>query len=136
MATFADLAGVDPPEHTDGISIVPTLLGNPEQQVQRDYLYWEYHWGKQQAVRMGRYKGVRIGGILEPVELYDLSSDPGEEINIAADNQEIVDKIDSIMFAARDGSPFNPYWPLPEHRLYNVRWDRWIFEQLENDFAH
>lgn len=85
---------------------------------------------------MGKYKGVRIGGILEPVELYDLSRDPGEEIDISADNQGIVDKIDSLMFAARDGSPFNHYWPLPEYRLYNVRWDRWIFEQLENDFAH
>jgi len=66
MATFADLAGVDPPAHTDGISIVPTLLGKAEQQEQRDYLYWEYHWGKQQAVRIGRYKGIRIGGTLEP----------------------------------------------------------------------
>jgi len=45
-----------------------------------------------------------------------------------------VNKIDSIMSAARAGSPFNKYWPLPEHRL-NVQQDQWIFNNIVNDFA-
>ena len=42
--------------------------------------------------------------------------------------------VKSIMLAARAGSPFNKYWPLPEHRL-DVRWDKWIFDNIANDFA-
>lgn len=131
MATFADLAGVKPPAHTDGISLVPTLLGKPGQQKKREYLYWEYHMGKQQAVRLGIYKGIRIGGTEEPIELYNLSLDLGEKNNIASQHPELVHKMDSIMSAARMGSPFNQFWPLPEHRLNNFKLDKWIFDQIE-----
>jgi arylsulfatase A len=131
MATLADLAGVQAPQHTDGISLVPTLIGKNDRQAQRECLYWEYHWGKQQAVRIGRYKGIRFGGTKEPIELYDLVTDIGERTNIASSHPEIVKKIDSIMAAARADSEFTRYWPLPEHRLYNVPYDKRIFDQLE-----
>ena len=134
MSTLADLANVSPPSHTDGISLVPILTGRDSELEKRDYLYWEYHQGKQQAVRLGKYKGIRIGGTEEPIELYDLSTDLGEENNIANENPALVNKIDSIMSAARAGSPFNKYWPLPEHRL-NVQQDQWIFNNIVNDFA-
>jgi arylsulfatase A-like enzyme len=135
MSTLADLAEVSPPEHTDGISLVPILTGDIAELENRDYLYWEYHWGKQQAVRIGKYKGIRIGGTKEPIELYDLSSDPGEIYNIAAEHPDLLKKIDSIMIAARAGSPFNKYWPLPENRLYDSKWDKWIFDNIANNFA-
>jgi uncharacterized sulfatase len=131
MATLADLAGVQAPRNTDGLSLVPTLIGKNDLQAQREYLYWEYHFGKQQAVRIGRYKGVRFGGTKEPIELYDLMTDIGETTNIASSHPELVKRIDSIMEAARKDSEFSRYWPLPEHRLYNVKWDKWIFDQLE-----
>ncbi len=38
MATFAELAGVEPPAHHTGISIVPTLVCQPDKQTQREYL--------------------------------------------------------------------------------------------------
>lgn len=132
MPTLADLAMVDSPETTDGISLVPTFTGQTKKQEKREYLYWEYHMGKQQAVRMGNWKGVRFGGTLEPIELYDLSTDIGETNNIAAQHPEIIEKIDSIMFEARKGSEFNSFWPLPEHRLYEVKNDKLIFDQLKN----
>ena len=131
MATLADLAGVQAPRNTDGLSLVPTLIGKNDLQAQREYLYWEYHFGKQQAVRIGRYKGIRFGGTKEPIELYDLMTDIGETTNIASSHPELVKRIDSIMEAARKDSEFSRYWPLPEHRLYNVKWDKWIFDQLE-----
>ncbi|MBM3312120.1 MAG: DUF4976 domain-containing protein, partial [Candidatus Aminicenantes bacterium] len=131
IATLADLAGVQAPRNTDGISLLPTLIGKNDRQAQREYLYWEYHFGKQQAVRIGRYKGVRFGGTKEPIELYDLLTDIGEKTNIASSHPELVKKIDSIMEEARKDSEFSRYWPLPEHRLYNVKWDKWIFDQLE-----
>jgi arylsulfatase A-like enzyme len=132
MATLAELAGAKVPSHTDGISVVPTLLGNPDRQQPREYLYWEYHQGKQQAVRMGRWKGVRFGGTAEPVELYDLGADPGESNNVAAAHPDIVEKLRDIMKAAREGSEHARFWPLPEHRRNDIKWDKAIYEQLEH----
>jgi len=132
MATLADLAGVAPPPHTDGISLVPTLLGRPDQQKNREYLYWEHHMGKQQAVRMGRWKGIRFGGTKEPIELYDLSVDIGETDNVAEDHPEIVARMDSIMKEARENSEFTAFWPLPEYRQNQIKWDQRIFDQLEH----
>jgi arylsulfatase A-like enzyme len=131
MTTLADLAGIEPPDQADGISVVPTLLGRPDQQKHHEYLYWEHHLGKQQAVRMGKWKGIRFGGTREPTELYDLSQDIGEKKDVADDHPEIVEQMDEIMRKARENSEFMAFWPLPENRLYNAKWDKWIFDQLE-----
>jgi arylsulfatase A-like enzyme len=132
VATLADLAGVDPPQHTDGISVVPTLLGRPDKQKDREYLYWEHHMGKQQAVRMGQWKGVRFGGTKEPIEIYDLSRDIGESNDVAEDHPEILERMKSIMKKARENSEFSKFWPLPENRQNQIKWDKWIFDQLEH----
>lgn len=132
MATLAELAGTAPPAHTDGISLVPTLLGHPERQQARGHLYWEYHMGKQQAVRMGSWKGVRFGGTKEPVELYDLDADIGETRNVANGHPDVVAKITAIMEEARSNSEFNRFWPLPEHRQNQIKMDKVIFDQLEH----
>jgi arylsulfatase A-like enzyme len=132
MATFAELAGVERPAHTDGISVVPSLLGRPDRQEAREYLYWECNQAKQQAVRLGRWKAVRFGGTQEPIELYDLSVDIGESHNIAVDHPDVIAKMRRIMIQAREGSEYSKYWPLPEHRRNDIKWDQWIFNQLEN----
>ena len=132
LPTLADLAGADRPEQTDGISLVPTLLGRPDQQAARDYLYWEYHQGKQQAVRLGQWKGIRFGGTREPIELYDLDADIGESHDVAAGHPDVVARIHSIMESARAGSEFNKFWPLPDHRQPQIQADQWIFDQLRN----
>ena len=132
MATVAELAGVQRPAHTDGISLASTLLNHPERQQAREYLYWEYHMGKQQAVRMGQWKGIRFGGTQEPIELYDLDADIGETHNIAAAHPGIVSRITGIMAEARANSEFNSFWPLPEHRQNQIKMDKVIFDQLEH----
>jgi len=132
MATLAELAGVAAPAHTDGISLVPTSLGRPERQQAHAYLYWEFHMGKQQAVRLGRSKGVRFGGTKEPIELYDLDADIGETHNVAADHPDVVKRIAAIMGEARANSGFNRFWPLPEHRQNQIKADKAIFDQLEH----
>jgi arylsulfatase A len=132
MATLADLAGAARPANTDGISLVPTLLGQPERQQAREYLYWEFHMGKQQAVRMGRWKGVRFGGTQERIELYDLDADIGETRNVADGHPDIVTRITTIMEEARADSEFNKFWPLPEHRQNQIKMDKQIFDQLEH----
>ncbi len=132
MATLADLASTGTPPHSDGISVAPTLVGRPELQQSRPYLYWEFHQGKQQAVRMGRWKGVRFGGTKEPLELYDLENDIGERTNIASDHPGIVARILGIMESAREGSEFTKLWPIPEHRRPDIRMDQFIYDQLRN----
>ncbi|MEK7993007.1 MAG: arylsulfatase, partial [Planctomycetota bacterium] len=60
--TLADLAGTRGlPKNIDGISVAPALMGKP-QNPERP-LYWESYesGGFHQAVRMGRWKGVRHG---------------------------------------------------------------------------
>ena len=58
MATFAALTG-QKPGHTDGISLLPELLGNSKAQTKRNYIYFEFpEKGGQVAIRMGNWKGI------------------------------------------------------------------------------
>ncbi|NWK56363.1 arylsulfatase [Verrucomicrobiaceae bacterium N1E253] len=110
MPTLADAGGKPLAEHMDGISILPTLSGQPEQQTQREYLYFEfYEGGKQQSVRKGHWKAYRKGGWEAPIELYDLRKDIGEEDNLAAKHPEIVESMRKIM--RKEHSP-HPIWNL------------------------
>ncbi|HUT11368.1 MAG TPA: arylsulfatase [Thermoguttaceae bacterium] len=95
MPTLAELANVsaEVPEDIDGISIVPTLLGKGEQK-RHEYLYWA---SGNRAVRMGQWKGLGSPGKLA---LYDLSSDIGEENDLAAEHPDIVEKLADYMASA------------------------------------
>ncbi|WP_372639248.1 arylsulfatase [Fodinibius sp.] len=101
LPTLSEIAGVDPPEEIDGISFLPTLMGEDSNQEKHDYLYWEFpSYGGQQAVRMNRWKGIRkdimADGNLE-IELYNLEEDIREENNVADQHPEVVDSIRTIM---------------------------------------
>jgi arylsulfatase A-like enzyme len=101
MPTLAELAGVKPPENIDGISIVPTLLGEDvagRKQQEHKFLYWEHR--EQIAVRMGNYKAVRPGKNKQ-FELYDLSRDIGEQNNIAGEHPNILAKMKSYAEQSR-----------------------------------
>ena len=100
--TFATLAGADVSalKQLDGVSILPTLFNQNNQQ-QHPFLYWEFHEqdGKQ-AVRMGKWKGIKLGvaKTSNPViELYDLEKDPKETTNIASQFPDIVQQINTII---------------------------------------
>jgi arylsulfatase A-like enzyme len=100
MPTFAELAKQPAPAGIDGISIVPALLGQKNAPSHR-FLYWEFHeQGGKQAVRMGKWKGIKLNVIGQPnapVELYDLQTDRGEKNNVAAKHPDIVQTIQTIM---------------------------------------
>ena len=110
LPTAADLAGVPAPSEMDGISILPTLLGQ-NQSKQHDSLYFEiYEPYFQQSVRLGDWKGYRLG-TKAPLELYDLKADPAEKQNLAAAHPDIVQKIEGIM--ASEHTP-SPHYDAPE----------------------
>ncbi len=105
MPTFCDLIGEKkfPKRYIskdleedgfDGISFAPTLLGDDAKQKQHDFLYWEFHETDQIGVRMGDWKMVVIGGV---PHLYNLKNDIHEDHDVAAENQEIVDKMTGII---------------------------------------
>jgi arylsulfatase A-like enzyme len=110
LPTVADLTRTKVPGNLDGISILPTLLGQPQTN-QHAFLYWEFHErGSQQAVRMGDWKGLRLK-MDGPLELYNLKTDIGERDNVADKNPEVVAKIETYLKTARIESAA---WPLRE----------------------
>jgi len=108
IPTAAEIAGLKPPEGIDGISMLPTLLGQTQTN-QHPFLYWEFHEkGSKQAVRMGDWKAVRLEPG-QPVELYDLKNDLAETTNVAGKNPQIVATIEHYLKSARSESE---RWPL------------------------
>jgi arylsulfatase A len=103
LVTFHDLieAKNSLPSNHDGQSLGPHLLGKPSDD--RKLLYREFSgYGGQQAVWMGKWKGVRQDinrkkkAPLE-LELFDLSADESESVDLASKHPNIVSKIEEIM---------------------------------------
>lgn len=102
--TLAEVAGTNAPAGLDGISFLPTLLGQTQTN-RHEFLYWESaENGFQQAVRLGDWKAVRLAPD-KPLELYNLKSDPAEKKNVAADNAKVLTRIQDYLKSARTGSP-------------------------------
>jgi arylsulfatase A len=122
LPTMCEIANITPPKNIDGISFVPTMLG--EKQKQHKYLYWEFHEkGGKQAVRMGKWKAIRLGASSDPdapLELYDLDTDIGEKNNIADKQPEIIAKMNKIMKEARTHSDRWPFFEVKINEQTNV----------------
>ena len=95
-------AGAEAPK-LDGISFAPTLLGRPGEQNHHEHLYWEFtEQGGKQAVLKDQWKGVRLNWNKKPngpIQLFDLTKDPGETSDVAKEHPEVVATITAIMKA-------------------------------------
>lgn len=112
MPTLAELTGAPALQNIQGISFLPTLLGKPGQK-EHDYLYWEFHENDgRQAVRKGNWKYVSYN-VLDPdkktVELYDLSTDIGEENNVADLHPDIVEEMQELVKESHTPSEMFPF---------------------------
>jgi len=112
LPTLAELAGVGHlvPEDTDGISLVPVLLGEGKQP-EHGALYFEYYRGDPnsvptQAAVTRKWKMILHSG--GAVELYDLENDPGERRNVAGGNPEVVAQLRE--FLGREHTPMRPQY--------------------------
>ena len=110
LATYTDLAGIQAPKN-DGISFAASLRGK-KQKVHK-YLYWEFHsYGGKQAIRMGKWKGIRKNTRKEAnpaMALYDLDADIGETKNIAEQYPEIIKQLAAYMDEAHKPHPNYPF---------------------------
>ncbi len=98
LPTVADIVGFDVPEGVDGTSILPALLETGVSGEDR-FLYWGGTPGRAEAVRWGRWKAVRESPD-RPLELFDLSSDIGEERDVSAEHEGIVGEILAYLASA------------------------------------
>jgi arylsulfatase A-like enzyme len=89
LPTLCDIAGIEIPDNSDGISFFPTLKQEGRQR-KHDYLFWEfYEQGGKQAVRIDNWKGIRLdikNNPGNPLELYNLIEDPEEKNDISENN--------------------------------------------------
>ncbi|MCB1230619.1 MAG: exo-alpha-sialidase [Verrucomicrobiae bacterium] len=104
LPTFAELAGTIVPKDLsiDGISVTSALKNEPMAK-QRDFLYRDYGHCRRyydQCVRLGDWKGIRLGKDGGKIQLYDLSKDIGETSDLAATHPEVVSEIANIMDTA------------------------------------
>jgi arylsulfatase A-like enzyme len=100
LPTIAEVTGSTPPADIDGISILPTLVGQQaagHPQKQHEYLYWEI--GSWTAIRQGDWRAVqpKTGG---DWELYDLSTDPSESNDVSAQHPHVLAKLKALAAAA------------------------------------
>ncbi len=91
--TLLDLARLKPPagQVLDGVSLVPLLKGQIAPK--RDRLFWHFpcyvgRAGPSSAMREGNYKIIESFENPGSPELYDLSTDPNEQQNLATTNPD------------------------------------------------
>ncbi len=114
MPTLCDIAGVGDYESRyrnprlgeedrfDGISFLPTLLGDTRAGREHDYLYWEFDETDQIALRQGDWKLIVKHGVCE---LYDLGRDVHEDHNLAEEYPERVEQMAALVAEAHTESP-------------------------------
>ena len=96
LPTALQIALREPPKNIDGISVLPTLLG--ETQTNRHEFF---SWALQdrdlaRAARLGDWKIVRAKAG-DPWELYNLKTDPGETQNVADKNPDVIAKFEKLL---------------------------------------
>jgi arylsulfatase A len=115
MPTLLDLinAKTKAPKTIDGISIAPTILGQP--QPPRAFLYREFTgYGGQQAVWLGHWKGVRQNLLRKnnktplKIQLFNLKTDIAESKDVAEQHPEVVAQIRRQMEAQHTPSKIFP----------------------------
>jgi len=113
MPTLAEIAGTKIPEVTDGISILPTYLGQSKKQKQHPYLYWEEQRNRDpkkallRAIREGDWKAVQVG-LQGDMEIYNLKDDISETTNLADKYPEKVARYKKLF---KESSTYTPHFP-------------------------
>ena len=128
LPTLADLAGVTAPSDVDGVSVRDWITGERRGGVDHPPLYFERPPAGDQnldggppsqlvyttAIRWGRWKAVRHAPGSDPLiadsravfELYDLSTDPAEQRNVASLHPDVAARLQKRMRASHAPPPY------------------------------
>lgn len=139
--TFLEMAGLEmrPGEHQDGLSMVPLLNGG---QIEERFLIWHYpHYGNQggqpsSIIREGRWKLIHYFEDGRD-ELYNLEEDIGETIDLAFQNETIVNDLRSKLFVYLEdvGAKFpeiDPEYCAETEAMYLQKVEEELLPRLEN----
>ncbi|MEC9093611.1 MAG: sulfatase-like hydrolase/transferase, partial [Planctomycetota bacterium] len=122
--TLTELVDGEAPADLDGLSILPTILGEAavgRKQEQHEMLYWEF--GGQLAVRYGQWKGIKMASKAAQWALYDLSQDVSETIDLSQQQPAILEKMKQ--FAKDSHVPVQPGKYTTRERHERDRWAKW-----------
>jgi len=123
LPTLAELTSATAPADIDGLSFLPTLLGENEtgrKQETHEMLYWEF--GNQVAVRMNQWKAIRPKKNGD-WELYDLDKDISETTSVADAHPAILAKMKAFAAAAHDPAQPGTYTDRTRHeRDRKAKW--------------
>ncbi len=111
--TLCDAVGLDRPEGLDGESLWTVLTEGAVPQKRKPMIWVFPESGGQVAVRMGDYKLVRQDLKTDspgPWEVYDLRSDRSEKNNLAADQSELIQRVEELL---REEVDENALFPVP-----------------------
>ena len=76
---------------------MPTLLGRNADRKKHEYLCWEfYEQGSKQALRSGKWKAVRRLLRTWPIEVYNVSKDISEEVDLSKERPDLVAKFEKM----------------------------------------
>lgn len=97
LPTICELSGSEIPDNIDGISFLPTLLGEDKQE-KHETLYWEFPaYGGQAAITDGEWK-LLVQNLISKnkqisIQLFNLKEDIAEQNDLSSKYPEIVSKL-------------------------------------------
>jgi len=91
VATISSWARIDPPEKSEGLSLVAAMDGTAD--IWREEIYTAYK-KVQRAIKVGRWKVIRYP-VIDRTQLFDLQTDPDERVDLSGDpqHQATLDKL-------------------------------------------
>lgn len=102
LPTLLDAAGIPLPGELDGRSFLPTLLGEIQPALRTQWLFTRREGGLRyggktiEAIREADWKLLQ-NSPFEPLELYNMSTDPYEQHNLAVENPAVVSRLDAAL---------------------------------------